>query len=126
MSLAISFESASSAVCYAEEAVPRALRRGCAAPDIMLLRIRINRSIRAKRIRYAQSIDDPTPALAKYARKCLQEGGNITDILTTWGCTRQTVHEALRAFPEEPEQISAPRPVLLLLTEVSSWSMEVV
>lgn len=121
MSFAISFESASSAVCYAEEAVPRALKRG-PLPDIRLLRLRINQNLRAKRHAYAQSIDDPTPSLAKYARKCLGVGGNITDIAVSWGCHRNAVLEALRAFPEEPEPI-VPHPVLLLLTEVSSWSV---
>jgi hypothetical protein len=128
MSLSISFESASSAVCYAEEAVPRVLRRGCAAPDIHIIRAEVSRNLRAKRNAYAASIDDPTPALAKYARKCLQERGNLTEIASAWGCTKMSVMEALRMFPEEtippPMPLPVAAPVLLLLTERSTWSFQ--
>lgn len=106
MSLDISFESACSAIAYAEDAIPRFLRTGSVSftRDADALRRRVKR-------RMLESLPDvgPSPQLARYALKMEREGQSHRETAIRWGCALDTVLSALAMFPggkerDEPEQ----------------------
>lgn len=100
MSLGISFESASSAIAYAEDAIPRFLRTGSVSftRDSAALRRRIQRRMR-------ESLPDvgPSLALARYALRMEREGHTHAQIARLWGCCEDSVVSALATWPEGKE-----------------------
>lgn len=101
MSLGISFESASSAIAYAEDAIPRFLRHGsvCLTRDMDALRRRMQR-------RRRESLPDTGPSLqlARYALKMERDGRSHDWIASMWGCGPLAVAQSLAMWPEGKEQ----------------------
>jgi hypothetical protein len=101
VSRAIAFESAASAVYYAEDAIARALRDGNAfiPRDSGPLRRRLARAKRA-----SLPEQGPCEALARYAERMLEEGRSMDYIRGTWGCDVDSIKRALELWPSKPAE----------------------